>query len=119
MTSTSFQAPEISTEIRIFADWEQSSSAIWWQGLDEDPEDKTTWHHTPYQVADAGHNQEEACASWPTWQKSCDCAASSRFSHSRSVRSRKKYSRMEASKKWRSSAMPASSRPCSCSVLAP
>ena len=60
MTSTSFQAPEISTEIRIFADWEQSSSAIWWQGLDEDPEDKTTWHHTPYQVADAGHNQEEA-----------------------------------------------------------
>ena len=67
MTSTNFQAPEISTEIRISADWEQSASQIWWQDLDEDPEDKTTWHHTPYQVADAGHNQEEALRLVADW----------------------------------------------------
>ena len=60
MTKYSFQDLEISREIRIIADWEQSASQIWWQDLDEDPDDKTTWHGTPYQVADAGHNQKEA-----------------------------------------------------------
>ena len=67
MTSTSFQAPEISTEIRISADWEQPSSAIWWQDLDDDPEDAETWRHTPYQVADAGHNQQEALRLVADW----------------------------------------------------
>ena len=66
MTSTNFQDLEISREIRISADWEQSSSAIWWQGLDEDPEDKT-WHSSPYQVADAGHNQKEALRLVADW----------------------------------------------------
>ena len=67
MTSTNhFQDLDISTEIRISADWEQSSSAIWWQDLDDDPEDKT-WHSSPYQVADAGHNQKEALRLVADW----------------------------------------------------
>ena len=56
MTSTNFQDLEISRDIRIRADWERATSNIWWQGLDDDEE----WHNTPYTVADAGHNQEEA-----------------------------------------------------------
>ena len=67
MTSTNFQDLEISREIRISADWEQSDSQIWWQDLDDDPEDKETWHGTPYQVADAGHNQEEALRLVDDW----------------------------------------------------
>ena len=67
MTSTNFQDLEISSEIRIRADWEQSASQIWWQDLDEDPEDKTTWHGTPHQVADAGHNQQEALRLIHNW----------------------------------------------------
>ena len=67
MTSTNFQDLEISREIRISADWEQSSSAIWWQDLDEDPEDTETWHSSPYQVADAGHNQKEALRLVADW----------------------------------------------------
>ena len=67
MTSTNFQDLEISREIRIRADWEQSSSAIWWQDLDDDPEDTETWRHTPYQVADAGHNQQEALRLIHNW----------------------------------------------------
>ena len=66
MTSTNFQDLEISREIRISADWEQSSSAIWWQDLD-DPEDTETWHHTPYQVADAGRSQKEALRLVADW----------------------------------------------------
>ena len=65
--TTSFQDLEISREIRISADWEQSSSSIWWQDLDDDPEDTETWRHTPYQVADAGHNQEEALRLVNNW----------------------------------------------------
>ena len=60
MATANFQDLEISREIRISADWESATSGIWWQDLDDDPEDKTTWHGTPYQVADAGHNQKEA-----------------------------------------------------------
>ena len=60
MTGTNFQDLDISTEIRISADWEQATSHIWWQDLDDDPSDTETWHNTPYTVADAGHNQEEA-----------------------------------------------------------
>ena len=67
MTSTNVQDLEISREIRIRADWEQSSSAIWWQDLDDDPEDTETWRHTPYQVADAGHNQQEALRLIHNW----------------------------------------------------
>ena len=66
MTNTNFQDLNISKEIRISADWEQSSSAIWWQDLDDDPEDKT-WHSSPYQVADAGHNQKEALRLVADW----------------------------------------------------
>ena len=67
MTSANFQDLEISREIRIRADWEQSSSAIWWQDLDDDPEDTETWRHAPYQVADAGHNQQEALRLIHNW----------------------------------------------------
>ena len=49
----------IDPDIRIEADWEQSSSSIWWQLLDDDPEDKT-WSSTPFQVVDAGHNEDRA-----------------------------------------------------------
>ncbi len=56
----------IDPDIRIKADWEKSSSSIWWQSLDDDPEDKT-WHHTPYQVADAGHNENEALLLVSEW----------------------------------------------------
>ena len=66
MTTTKFHNLEISREIRIKADWERSSSSIWWQSLDDDPEDKT-WHHTPYQVGDAGHNANEALRLVDDW----------------------------------------------------
>ena len=51
--------PAIDQDIRIKADWEQSTSSVWWQSLEDDPED-TTWHSSPYQVADAGHNEDQA-----------------------------------------------------------
>jgi len=60
MTAIKVQDRRISKEIRVFADFDQSASAIWWQDIDEDPEDKTTWHGTPYQVADSRHNKKEA-----------------------------------------------------------
>ena len=59
MAVSSYQNTKVSRKIRIKADWEQSASQIWWQNLDDDPEDKT-WDSTPYQVADAGHNSNEA-----------------------------------------------------------
>ena len=67
MPSTNFQDLEISREIRIHADWVQSASQIWWQDLDDDPEDKDTWYSTPYQVADAGHNDREALRLVADW----------------------------------------------------
>lgn len=68
MTSdTIFQDLKISRDIRISADWEQSSSQIWWQDLDDNPEDTETWHSTPYQVADFGHNSEEALRIVDDW----------------------------------------------------
>ena len=67
MTTTNFQNIEISNQIRISADWEQATSQIWWQDLDDDPEDKETWRGTPYQVADAGHNQNEALRLVDDW----------------------------------------------------
>ena len=60
MASEIFQDLSISSELRISADWEQSASQIWWQDLDDDPSDAETWHGTPYQVADAGHNVKRA-----------------------------------------------------------
>ena len=60
MAVSSYQNIKVSRKIRIKADWERSASQIWWQNLDDDPENKGTWSSTPYQVADAGHNANEA-----------------------------------------------------------
>lgn len=59
MTRKIFQDRRIAKEIRIRADFDQSSSSIGWQDIDDDPSDET-WHHTPYQVADARHDEKEA-----------------------------------------------------------
>ena len=67
MTSTNFQDLEISREIRISADWEQPTSQIWWQDLDEDPDDKEAWDSCPFQVADSGGNQKEALRLVDEW----------------------------------------------------
>lgn len=54
-----FQDRRITKEIRIQADFAQSSSSISWQDIDHDPRDET-WHHTPFQVADARHDEKKA-----------------------------------------------------------
>lgn len=54
-----FQDRRIAKEIRIRADFAQSSSPVSWQDIDDDPSDDT-WHHTPFQVADARHDEKEA-----------------------------------------------------------
>ena len=59
MTRRIFQDRRIAKEIRIRADFDQASSPISWQDIDDDPEEQT-WHHTPYQVADARHDEKEA-----------------------------------------------------------
>ncbi len=59
MTRKIFQDRRIAKEIRIRADFAQSSSPISWQDIDDDPE-KQTWHHTPFQVADARNDEKEA-----------------------------------------------------------
>ena len=67
MAASNYQNINVSREIRISADWEQATSQIWWQDLDDDPSDTETWHSTPYQVADAGHNQNEALRLVDDW----------------------------------------------------
>jgi hypothetical protein len=54
-----FQDRRIAKEFRIKADWSQSSSPIAWQDIDDEPAD-ATWHGTPFQVADARHDQKAA-----------------------------------------------------------
>jgi len=54
-----FQDRRITKEIRIRADFAQSSSLVSWQDIDDDPEEQT-WHHTPFQVADARHDKIKA-----------------------------------------------------------
>lgn len=55
-----FQDRRIAKEIRIKADWAQSASPIAWQDIDDDPDDSATWHCTPFQVADARHDEKAA-----------------------------------------------------------
>lgn len=59
MTLKIFQDRRITKEIRIKADFAEAASLIRWQDIDDDPSDDT-WHHTPYQVADARHDEKEA-----------------------------------------------------------
>ncbi|MBP7372261.1 MAG: hypothetical protein KA923_05470 [Opitutaceae bacterium] len=59
MTRQIIQDRRIAKEIRIRADFAQSSSSIVWQDIDDDPSDDT-WHHSSYQVADARHDEKEA-----------------------------------------------------------
>ena len=66
MAVRTFQDLRISKEIRISADFEQASSAIWWQDLRDDPAEKT-WQSTPYQVADAKHDDRAALGLVSDW----------------------------------------------------
>lgn len=59
MTRQTFEDRRIAKEIRIKADWAQSASPIAWQDIDDDPDD-ATWHGTPFQVADARHDEKAA-----------------------------------------------------------
>lgn len=54
-----FQDRRIAKEIRIRADFADAASHIGWQDIDDDPEEQT-WHGTPYQVADARHDDKAA-----------------------------------------------------------
>ncbi len=65
-----YENKEIDPDIRIYADWTQSAYSIWWQATDEDPEDESTWHSTPYQVADARHNRDSALELVSSWLES-------------------------------------------------
>lgn len=59
MTRRIFQDRRISKEIRIRADFADAASNIGWQDIDDDPEEQT-WHGTPFQVADACHDDKTA-----------------------------------------------------------
>ena len=59
MTRQIFQDRRIAKEIRIRADFAQAASPIGWQDIDDDPEEPT-WHGTPFQVADARHDEKAA-----------------------------------------------------------